>query len=209
MLKQALRGRLAGRVAVLSSFGSEAALLLAMVAAIDRTTPVLFLETRRHFAETLAYRAVLAERLGLTDVRDLVPDPAEERLSDPDGELWFEDPDSCCALRKVRPLETALAPFAAVVTGRKRHQSAARAALAPVTVEAGRVRINPLCDWEPARIRAETARRDLPAHPLVARGYPSIGCANCTRPVRAGEHGRAGRWHGRAKTECGIHPPTG
>jgi phosphoadenosine phosphosulfate reductase len=192
-----------GRIAVLSSFGADAAVLLAMVAELDRDTPILFLETGRHFGETLAYRQELTTLLGLTDVRDI--SPLDAGSIDPSGELWYYDPDACCALRKVRPLNTALRGFDAWITGRKRHQALTRAELPHVERHAGRTKINPLLDWTLADIEAEFVRRDLPRHPLVAKGYASIGCAPCTRPVVPGQDVRAGRWAHAVKTECGIH----
>ena len=203
-LRRALTDVLAGRVAVLSSFGADAALLLAMVAEIDRSVPVLFLDTDRHFPETLAYRQALTERLRLTDVRDIRPDPLEAAAEDPDGDLWLA-PDTCCALRKTRPLERAVRPFAAWVTGRRRDQASTRSGLAVVEREGARLKINPLAGWDAARVAAELRARDLPPHPLAAFGYRSIGCRPCTAPVADGADPRSGRWAGRAKTECGIH----
>ncbi len=194
-----------GQVAVVSSFGAESAVLLAIAAEIDRDVPVLFLETGKHFAETLDYRHALAARLGLRDVRDITPDGGELVRVDPDGDLWAWDPDACCAVRKVSPLARALAPFTGWVSGRKRHQAATRASIRLVERDDARLRINPLADWTQARLASEIAARGLPAHPLVARGYPSIGCATCTQPVAAGADPRSGRWAGLAKTECGIH----
>lgn len=205
LLARAIRHDLRGRVAVVSSFGAESVLLLALVAEIDPATPVLFLETDRHFPETLGYRAAVAAHLGLTDVRDLRPMAAEAADADPTCELWHYDPDGCCALRKVRPLERALAGFEAWVTGRKRHQAATRQQLPFVELDGDRIKLNPLADWDRAGIEAEITRRGLPRHPLVAGGYPSIGCANCTRAVGDGEDARAGRWAGLRKVECGIH----
>ncbi len=199
-----------GRIAVLSSFGADAAVLLALVAEIDRHTPVLFLQTGRHFPQTLAYRASLAAFLGLTDVRDVTPTgmtQTGEAKDDPTGNLWFFDPDACCALRKVRPLAAALAGFDAWVTGRKRHQAATRETLPFVETDGARCKINPLADWTAERIAAEFVRRGLPPHPLVAAGYASIGCEPCTRPVADGEDSRAGRWSHSVKVECGIHLP--
>ncbi len=207
LLRRAITCDFAGRIAVVSSFGADSALLLALVADIDRRVPVLFLDTGMHFPETLAYREALVARLGLCDVRMIVPDTQAVAERDPRGDLHRFVPDDCCALRKVAPLERALGPFAAWVTGRRRHQSATRAALGLVEQEGGRIKINPLADWSAARVAEELARRDLPRHPLTARGYPSIGCAPCTRPVEEGEDPRAGRWAGHAKTECGIHRP--
>jgi phosphoadenosine phosphosulfate reductase len=206
-LRRALTGVFPGRIAVLSSFGADSALLLALVADIDRAVPVLFLQTGRHFAETLAYRRHLAGALGLTGVRDIGPDPSEAAAEDPDGDLWLA-PDACCALRKTRPLERALAPFAAVVTGRRGDQASTRRGLPIVERDGARVKLNPLADWDSDRVAREIARRGLPAHPLRGRGYPSIGCAPCTQPVSPGADPRSGRWAGRGKTECGIHRPT-
>ncbi len=208
LLRLALREELRGEVALVSSFGADSVLLLAMVADIDPAVPVLFLDTDRHFPETLAYQRAVTDFLGLRDVRILRPKPREATAEDPDDALWYDDPDRCCALRKVRPLEAGLEGFSAWVTGRKRHQAATRARLGTVEWEAGRVKLNPLANWSASMVLAEIARRDLPPHPLVARGYPSIGCANCTRPASGASDSRAGRWSGTAKTECGIHRPS-
>jgi phosphoadenosine phosphosulfate reductase len=196
-----------GRIAVSSSYGAESALLLALVADVDRSVPVLFLDTGRHFPETLAYRHALTAMLGLTGVQDLRPDPAALAREDPVELLYSIDPDGCCAIRKVGPLERALAPYDALITGRKRHQALTRRQLHQVEAEEGRISVNPLVDWDAARIEAEIARRGLPPHPLVARGYKSIGCEPCTRPVGPDEDPRSGRWAGLLKTECGIHRP--
>lgn len=204
-LGRALVCEFPGRIAVVSSFGAESAVLLALVAEIEPATPVLFVDTGQHFAETLAYRDRLARHLGLTDVRTVGPGAPALRAADPEGELWRFDPDACCDLRKVGPLQRALAPFHAWVTGRKRHQTAARAALPFRETVEGRVKINPLADWTAADVAVEMRRRGLPRHLLSGMGYPSIGCATCTRAVAAGEDPRSGRWAGFAKTECGIH----
>jgi phosphoadenosine phosphosulfate reductase len=205
LLTRAIRRDFAGRIAVVSSFGAESAVLLALVADIDPATPVLFVDTGQHFGDTLAYRDTLARRLGLTDVRSAGPTQAELADNDPGAELWRYDPDACCRFRKVMPLERALSPFDAWVTGRKRHQALTRVALPLVEQVDGRTKINPLAHWTAARIEAEMVRRDLPRHPLSLAGYPSIGCATCTRAVAAGEDPRSGRWAGTGKTECGIH----
>ena len=205
-LRQAVLHDFPGRIAVVSSFGAESAVLLALVAEIDPAVPVLFLETGQHFPETLAYRSHLAATLGLRDVRDVRPQALADR--DPEGQLHAFDPDACCALRKVEPLAEALRPFAAWVTGRKQGQAATRAAMPLIEHEDGRVKINPLARWDARRIEAEMVRRGLPRHPLLGRGYPSIGCAPCTRPVGAGADPRSGRWAGTSKVECGIHRPS-
>ncbi|KXV00615.1 MAG: phosphoadenylyl-sulfate reductase [Gluconobacter potus] len=199
---------LRGRVAVISSFGAESAVLLDLVAQADPSVPVFFLDTKRHFPETLEYRDRLSRRLGLSDVRTLSPTPKALHDRDPQDQLADFDPDACCALRKVEPLDLVLPDFDVWITGRKRSQSATRAALPLVDPQPdGSVKLNPLAGWGPEKIEAQMQRRDLPRHPLVAKGYTSIGCAPCTRAVKDGEDGRAGRWAGLAKTECGIHRP--
>lgn len=194
-----------GQTALVSSFGADSVVLLHMAAEIDRNTPVLFLETGMLFAETLAYQREVADSLGLTDIRLIRPSNEDLFLHDPEGDLHGRDPDLCCTLRKVRPLELALQGFDAWITGRKRVQSASRADLALFEVEGGRIKVNPLAGWSGEDLAAYMDAHDLPRHPLVAQGYPSIGCAPCTSKVAPGEDPRAGRWRGREKTECGIH----
>lgn len=193
--------------ALVSSFGAESAVLLHMVSRIDKATPVLFLETGMLFEETLIYQQYLAALFGLTNVRVIRPDPEDLAGQDPDGTLHRENTDGCCFLRKTLPLRRALAPYALWITGRKRHQASTRADLPLFEAEkgTGRLKLNPLADWDAAMIRAYMEAHRLPPHPLVSRGYPSIGCAPCTTPVREGEDPRAGRWRGAAKEECGIH----
>ena len=193
------------RIAVLSSFGAEAAVLLDLVARDRPATPVIFLETGQHFLQTLQYRRELSERLGLTDVRLVVPDAHERADIDPKDHLWRTDPDACCDLRKVRPLVRAAAGFDSLITGRKRYQAGTRQALEAFEVLDGRLRINPLVGWSPEQIEDHAVARDLPRHPLVAQGYRSIGCWPCTQAVAEGEDARSGRWSGVDKTECGIH----
>ena len=205
LLAALLGHELGGRVAVLSSFGAESALLLAMVAAIDRRVPVIFLDTGKHFGETLRYRDALAAQLGLADLRIIAPDRAAVAARDGDGTLWRRDADACCRLRKAEPLARALDGFAAVISGRKRYQNAARRALSGIAWSDGLIRIDPLWCYDRARIEEEFAARRLPPHPLEAEGFLSIGCLPCTDRVAAEEDRRAGRWRGSDKTECGIH----
>ena len=214
LLQPLVEREFAGRLAVVSSFGAESAVILAHIAEIDRETPVLFLDTGKLFSETLRYRDRLVALLGLRDVRTLTPDPWQVAANDPHGMLWLADPDACCAVRKVAPLETALAGFDAWISGRKRYHGGARTALPMFeTDDRGRIKINPLAGWSKGRVEAEFAVRNLPRHPLEAQGYLSIGCITCTDRVRPGEDIRAGRWRDLSKTECGIHgsrrrPPT-
>ena len=207
MLATLLGERTLGDVAAVSSFGAESAVLLHLVARVDPATPVLFLDTGKHFAETLAYRDELVNRLGLTDVRVLRPDPALLAAKDDSGLRWSYDPDGCCEIRKVEPLARGLAGFDAQLTGRKGWQSATRAGLSRFELErdADRLKVNPLASWSPEAIEAYLTDYALPRHPLVAAGYPSIGCQPCTSKVRRGEDPRAGRWRGWDKVECGLH----
>ena len=211
LLDAVLREKVAGEVALVSSFGSQSAVLLALVAEVAPATPVLFLDTGKHFAETLAYRDELAKRLGLTHLISLQPDPDEIARRDESGLRWSYDPDGCCAIRKVAPLARALAGYDATITGRKGFQSATRAGLPRFEIDhadaAGRLKINPLADWPAEAIAAHAAARGLPPHPLLAQGFASIGCSPCTSKVAPGEDHRAGRWRGWDKTECGIHTP--
>jgi phosphoadenosine phosphosulfate reductase len=207
MLRALLTGELRGRVAAVSSFGAESAVLLHMIAEVDRDVPVIFTNTQKMFGETLAYRDELAERLGFTDLRVFRPDPRLLRLKDDKGLRWSYDPDGCCDLRKVEPLRRALAPFDAWISGRKGFQAKSRTALPRFEIDEGRLKLNPLADWDKARLDAYFSEHDLPRHPLEAQGYLSIGCAPCTSKVRPGEDPRAGRWRGWDKVECGIHVP--
>jgi phosphoadenosine phosphosulfate reductase len=193
------------QLALVSSFGTESAALLKVMADVDPAIPVIFLDTGWLFDETLAYRDTLIATLGLRDVRSIKP--LEETLSreDPERELWFSDPDACCRIRKVEPLARALAPFSAWINGRKRFQGGLRAAIRVVEDDGARLKFNPFANASREEIEAIYARAKLPPHPLQASGYLSVGCMPCTSRTSPDEDARAGRWRGRPKTECGIH----
>jgi phosphoadenosine phosphosulfate reductase len=193
------------KLALVSSFGTESATLLKVMADVDPAIPVIFLDTGWLFEETLAYRDTLIATLGLKDVRSIKP--AEETLSreDPDRDLWFSDPDACCRIRKVEPLARALKPFDAWLNGRKRFQGSSRAGIPVVEDDGARLKFNPFANVSREELEAIFARAKLPRHPLVASGFLSVGCMPCTSRTAEGEDERAGRWRGRAKTECGIH----
>ncbi len=205
MLAELLAGELRGRIAAVSSFGAESAVLLHMVAQIDKDVPVIFINTQKIFGQTLQYRDELSERLGLTDLRVFRPDPRILAAKDTTGLRWNYDPDGCCDLRKVEPLRRALAPFDAWISGRKGFQAGTRQLMPRFEEDEGRLKLNPLADWDKGRLNTYFAVHELPRHPLEAEGYPSIGCAPCTSKVRPGEDPRAGRWRGWDKVECGIH----
>jgi phosphoadenosine phosphosulfate reductase len=192
------------RLALVSSFGAESAVLLHMAAQIDPSIPVLFLDTGMLFGQTLDYRQKLAGRLGLTDVRDLRPRYNDLAVHDPGQDLWKSDTDACCNIRKVLPLDHALEGFDAWITGRKRFHGGARMRLKVVEEADGKIKFNPLANWAKAELDAYAAEHELPPHPLVEFGYTSVGCWPCTQPADA-EDVRSGRWAGSEKTECGIH----
>lgn len=201
ILDQILHGRVAGRAAVLSSFGAEAAVLLKLVADKEPTTPVVFLETRKHFPETLGYVDDLMDSLGLTTLVRVRPSPGQIAASDPNGDLNASDPDRCCYVRKTLPMIGALKNYDCVLTGRKRFQTDDRKGMDFAEVQQTWLRINPIADWTQDAIDAFLSDHDLARHPLIAQGYASIGCAPCTLP----SENRDGRWADQTKTECGIH----
>jgi len=198
-----------GRVAVVSSFGTESAVLLHLVAQADPATPVIFVDTLKMFDETLAYRDTLIERFGLTNNSVIQPDPAVLAAKDESGLRWSYDPDGCCAIRKVEPLARAKVGLDSWISGRKAFQSVTRENLPRFEVEDGRLKINPLADWTKDDLDRYFEEHELPRHPLEAAGYLSIGCVPCTSIVQPGEDPRAGRWRGWDKVECGIHGSDG
>lgn len=206
VLERALSDEDVGRIALVSSFGAESVVLLHMVATLDVSTPVLFIDTQMLFPETLAYQTEVSAQLGLTDMRVIRARPDAVAAHDPEGLLHKSDTDACCDLRKTEPLERALSTFDAWITGRKRFQSGSRATLDFFESEEGRrIKVNPLAHWTPQDVQDYMINNRLPRHPLISKGYPSIGCAPCTSKVAPGEDPRAGRWRNQEKEECGIH----
>ncbi|MEH2479364.1 phosphoadenosine phosphosulfate reductase [Nitrobacteraceae bacterium AZCC 2146] len=193
------------RLAVVSSFGTESAALLKVMADVDPAIPVVFLDTGWLFEETLAYRDTLIATLGLRDVRSIKPLEETLQRDDPERDLWFSDPDACCRIRKVEPLARALAPFSGWINGRKRFQGGARAAIPVVEADGTRLKFNPFANVSREDIELIYASAQLPPHPLAASGFLSVGCMPCTSRTAPDEDQRAGRWRGKAKTECGIH----
>ena len=195
-----------GKITLVSSFGAEAAVLLHMASRVDPTMPVLLVDTLMLFQETLDYQRDLSGHFGLTDVRRITPDAEVLAKQDRFDALHMTDPDRCCDIRKVQPLAQALLPFDAVISGRKRFQASSRKNLPLFELDdVGQIRVNPLAHWDATMLREYALEYDLPLHPLVPKGFPSIGCKPCTSAVAPGEDERAGRWRGTAKVECGIH----
>jgi len=205
VIAAALRAVGRQHLAVVSSFGTESAALLKVMADVDPAIPVIFLDTGWLFEETLAYRDTLITKLGLRDVRSIKPLEETLRSEDPDRELWFSDPDACCRIRKVEPLKRALAPFDAWINGRKRFQGGLRTTIPVVEADGVRLKFNPFANVTRGEIEAIYVQAGLPPHPLAASGFLSVGCMPCTSRTQPDEDVRAGRWRGRAKSECGIH----
>jgi len=196
----------AGRIATLSSFGTEAAVGLSFIARVAPETPVLFLDTGMHFAQTLDYKNQLVAKLGLRNVITLEPDAGDLADADPENKLFESDTAACCDVRKVRPLARAMTQFDALITGRKRYHGGERADLQPFEFDGERVKVNPLAALTPKEVTTIFRTLDLPGHPMAAQGYPSIGCWPCTAPAD-GDGTREGRWAGQDRTECGIFDP--
>lgn len=207
VLRAAMEQHFQGRIALVSSFGTESAVLLYMASQIDRHIPVIFLDTKKLFGETKRYRDLLVDRFGLTDVRTELPDLDRIKQADPDGMLFSTNPDLCCAIRKVEPLTRALEGFDAWITGRKAYQNSTRFKLPVFQADATHVKVNPLASWSAQDVQDYINANDLPRHPLEVDGYASIGCMPCTDRVAPGEDARSGRWRGLDKSECGIHMP--
>ncbi len=205
IIKVAVQSLFNGRIALVSSFGAEAAVLLHMTAQIEANIPVIFVDTGKLFAETLIYRGELIERFGLTNVLTVQPDEELLEAEDPHGDLWQRDVDACCHIRKVLPFDKIIQNYDAQISGRKRFQNEVRADLNFFELAGAQVKVNPLINWTPDELKTYVSAHDIPPHPLVAKGFASIGCEPCTSPVKEGEDPRAGRWRNEDKTECGIH----
>jgi len=204
-LRAVIEDEFPGRVAIVSSFGTESALLLALAARVNRNIPIIFLDTGHHFPETLAYRDLVQRRLGLTDVRTVGARDEARTDRDPDAVLWQYDTDACCSLRKVEPLQAAISEFDALISGRKSSHGALRRFMPRIEAVDGLIKVDPIADWSPEQVEEAFEALDLPRHPLIAHGYRSVGCLPCTAPADDAQNPRAGRWVGQAKTECGIH----
>lgn len=189
----------APRIALSSSFQTQSLPLLHMVSRTTPEMPVLFIDTGFHFPETLVFRDRLTAEWGL-NVRIVRPAADEFRPG-----LFGQDPDACCLVHKVEPLRRAMQGLLAWISGIRRDQTGDRATGEAVEKVGDLVRVHPLLEWTSQDVWKYINAHDLPTHPLLAKGYLSIGCSPCTRPVHDGEDERAGRWAGQAKMECGLH----
>lgn len=204
-LQKALLEDFKGGIVLTSSMGIDSSVLLHMISKIDKNLPILFLETGKHFKETLAYRDHLVETLGLTNFQNITPDDAEVEAEDPQGNLSQLNKDGCCDLRKVRPLDRVAKKYKVRITGRKRFQTRERANMEILEGNGEDMRLNPLAYWSAKDVTGYMRKHDLPPHPLLSFGFLSVGCAPCTTRVNEGEDPRAGRWRDAEKDECGIH----
>ena len=200
--------RFRGRVVFATGFGAEGCVLIDVIARLGLDIELLTLDTGLFFPETYALWRRLEERYGVTIHAIRPAETVEEQARSHGERLWERAPDRCCALRKVAPLEAALAGRSAWVTAIRRDQTKNRTASHAVEFDLrhpGLVKVNPLVTWTSADVAGYVRTHDVPTNPLHDRGYPSIGCEPCTSPVATGEDPRAGRWRGREKTECGLH----
>jgi len=206
LVRLAIEDLFPGRIALVSSFGADAAALLHMVSQIDKATPVIFVDTGQHFPETLAYRDEIVRRFGLNLV-ELEPIMPRPEFAERYGlDLYARNPDLCCHINKVEPLRRYLPGVRAWINGRRRDQASTRQEIRVVEAyQEGLYTVNPLASWTSRDTFYYLERHGIPLHPLFEQGYASIGCAPCTRPVLPGEHERDGRWAGQSKTECGLH----
>ena len=214
LLNHVIKKEFANRIALISSFGADSVILLHLISKIDTSIPVLFLDTKKHFAETLSYVDTIKKRLHLTNIRFITPDLNLIHKTDTLGDLWNKQPDRCCWIRKVLPLRQELQKneFDALITGRRRYQTIDRSDLQTIEQhEDGIMRINPLAHWTDSMVDNFLSEHNLPIHPLRDNGYLSIGCFPCTKKLDTpNQNRRAGRWaHTKTreekKNECGIH----
>lgn len=198
------------RIAVSCSFGGASGLVLAhMLAGIDRSVPVLFIDTGFLFPETHALKEIFATRFALNIVHVKPRLSPEEQAALCGPALWEHDPDRCCQVRKVAPMDEALTTLDAWVTGLRRDQSPTRVSLDVLEVHQlhhrSIVKVNPLATWTKAQVWSYLTEHGVPYNPLLDRGYESLGCIQCTSPTAPDEAERSGRWPGHAKVECGLH----
>ncbi len=193
-------------VALSSSFQTQSLPLLHMAVQVRPDIRIFFLETGMHFWETLIFRESLEMKWHL-NVVDLRPDDRWTHfLQQNYRDLPHQDPNLCCYIRKVQPMQRAMDGMRAWISGIRRDQTLERASAKILEwMPDGLLKVNPLLNWTAADIETYSREHDLPAHPLLGKGYPSIGCAPCTKPIKPGESARAGRWAGLGKTECGLH----
>lgn len=194
-------------IALACSFGAEDMVLLDMIVKLREGARIFYLDTGLLFPETYQLRDLAIARYHISPQRYAPVMSLDEQEREYGPKLWSRDPDMCCTLRKVEPLQEALQELAAWITGIRREQAPTRANAGIIEFDQkfGLVKVNPLARWSFKQVWEYIKKNNVPYNPLHERGYPSIGCWPCTSPVKPGDDPRSGRWAGREKTECGLH----
>ena len=193
------------KIVLTSSFGAESIVILDLVSKINKNLPIIFLDTEKLFSETFNYLSKVKSFLKLKNIKVQKPLLKDLKLHDPKGSLHKSDPNLCCKIRKVIPLQKAIEPYDAWINGRKRFHGLDRADIKKIEKLNSVIKINPLADWDFKKISSYINKHKLPEHPLSKKGYKSIGCFPCTSKVSEHDSHRSGRWKGLKKDECGIH----
>ncbi|MEE2694747.1 MAG: phosphoadenylyl-sulfate reductase [Pseudomonadota bacterium] len=205
IIEESIKKNFKDDIAYVCSFGSESAIILHMISEIKNDLPIIMLNTNFLFSETLEYRDYLLKRLKLTNFKEIFPDSSDIETADKNNDLWKKNPDSCCNIRKVVPLQKELEKYTSWISGRKSYHEGERRNIKSFEYLNGKIVINPLADVEKGFVDAYFKNKKINRHPLVDQGYLSIGCINCTVKTIDVNDPRSGRWHNKLKTECGIH----
>jgi len=208
LLEHVLTFEFPNKIALVSSFGTEAAILLHMISRIRPQLDVVFIDTLKLFTLTHKYREQLTGLFGLQNVKVFTPDQSLIAQHDPTGDLWSKDTEKCCDVRKVTTNNLALKPYDSWITGRKRSHGGSRLHMKKFELVEGVIKINPLANWKTSNINHYFEKHNIPRHPLYERGFLSVGCHHCSAPASDPNDPRSGRWQGQDKTECGIHKGT-
>ena len=193
------------KITYICSFGTESAIILHMISKIDKKFPIFLLNTHFLFPETIAYKNKLLKKLRLTNCLDIFPDELLIKQEDPKNSLWMNNTDRCCEIRKVKPLDKILKNYSSWISGRKSYHQGERIDLKPFELLNKKIVVNPLINIKKKAADNYFEVNDLPAHPLLKKGYLSIGCIHCTFKTTDKSNMRSGRWKNTIKTECGIH----
>ena len=193
------------KVAYVCSFGSESVVILNIIAKIDKSTPIIFLNTHFLFHETISYKNTLIKKFGLKNLIETFPTNTDLKINDLNNDLWKSNPDKCCHLRKVKPLKKELKYFDGWISGRKSYHKGDREFLNIFEIQDRKIVINPLINQDQKSIENYFEENRLPKHPLIKKNYFSIGCTHCTSPAKNLSDMRSGRWEHLNKTECGIY----
>ena len=187
------------------SFGTESAIILHMVSEIDKSLPIILLNTNYLFKETIEYKDYLINKFKFSNFKEIYPSIKDLKINDSEGTLWKEDPDLCCNIRKVLPLQKELKKYDAWVSGRKSYHAGERTNLKFFEYINEKIVVNPLANVNRNFVDSYFKKHDIERHPLFESGYLSLGCTHCTVKTSMIDSPRSGRWNNKTKTECGIH----